>query len=52
MVLLEKRIRNKENPPGVNQLREELILRFERLSMQSEPNNESRENEEKYLITA
>jgi 3'-phosphoadenosine 5'-phosphosulfate sulfotransferase (PAPS reductase)/FAD synthetase len=52
MVLLEKRIHNKENPTEVNKLCEEMNLRFERLSMQSESSNESRSNEEQFLITA
>jgi hypothetical protein len=46
MVLLEKRIGNKENTLEFNELREELDLSFERLSMQSESSNESRENED------
>ena len=52
MVLLEKRIGNKENPLEVDELREELNLRFERLSTQNESNNESKANEEQALFTA
>jgi hypothetical protein len=40
MVLLKKRIGNKENMRQVNELCEELNLRFERFSMQSESRNE------------
>jgi predicted RNA-binding protein with PIN domain len=43
---------NKEKQFEVNELREELNLRFERLSMQSESSNESRTNEELAQITA
>jgi hypothetical protein len=42
MVILEKRIGNKENPLEINKLREELNLRFERLTMQYESSNERR----------
>ena len=51
MVLLEKRIGNKDNPLDVDELREELNLRFERLSTQNESNNESKANEEQALFT-
>ena len=51
MVLLEKRIGNKDNPLEVDELREELNLRFERLSTQNESNNESKANEEQALFT-
>jgi hypothetical protein len=43
MVLLDERIGNKENPLEVDELRVEFNLSFERLSMQSESSNESRE---------
>jgi hypothetical protein len=52
MILLEQRIVNKENPLEFDELRKELNLRFERLSMQSESSNKSRANEEQDLITA
>jgi hypothetical protein len=50
MYLWEKRIVNKENPLEVDELREELNHRFERLSIQSEFSNKIRENEEQDLI--
>ena len=49
MVLLEKRIGDKSNPLEVNELREELNLRYERLCNQ---NNESKSNEEHALFTS
>ena len=52
MVLLEKRIGNKSNPLEVDELREELNLRYERLCNQSESNNESKANEEHALFTS
>jgi hypothetical protein len=52
VVLLEKRIGNKENPLEVEKLREELNQRFKILSMQSESINESRANEDQALVTA
>jgi hypothetical protein len=51
LVLLENRIVNEKNMLEVNEIREELNLRFERLSIQSEYSNESRSNEEQALIT-
>jgi hypothetical protein len=38
MLLLEKRIGNKENPLTIEELKEDLSLRFERLSSKSESN--------------
>jgi gag-polypeptide of LTR copia-type/Zinc knuckle len=49
MVLLEKRIGDKSNPLEVDELREELNLRYERLCNQ---NNESKSNEEHALFTS
>jgi hypothetical protein len=51
MVLLEKRIENKENSLEFDKLHKKLNLRFERLSIQSESSNENRENEDQALIT-
>jgi hypothetical protein len=45
MVLLEKRLGNKENSLESYKLCEELNLRFKILFMQSESRNESRENQ-------
>jgi hypothetical protein len=50
MVLLEKRIGNKENPLEIDKLREYLNLRFEKLSVQSESSDLSRANEETQSI--
>jgi hypothetical protein len=36
MLLLEKRIGSKENPLTIDELKEELILRYERLLMKTE----------------
>jgi hypothetical protein len=52
MLLLEKRIGNKANPLEVSELHEELNLRFERLSIQSESSNEVKANDEQDLFTA
>jgi predicted transcriptional regulator len=46
MILLEKRIGNKGNPLKVDELCEELNIKFERLSIKSESSNKSRETEE------
>jgi hypothetical protein len=51
MVLIEKRIGNKENPISIDKLRKELRLRYERLSLLAETTNNTDLTEEKALFT-
>ena len=50
MVLLEKRIGNKENPLEIREMRKELNLRFERLNVKSECNRESDDADDQALF--
>jgi hypothetical protein len=50
MLLLEKRIRRKENPLTIDELKEELSLRYERLSMKSETAKINDLGKEKALV--
>jgi hypothetical protein len=50
MLLLEKRIGSKENPLTIDELNEELILRYERLSMETETAKINDLGEEKALV--
>jgi hypothetical protein len=50
MLLLEKRIGNKENLLTFNELKEELSLRYERLLMKSETAKNNDLGEEKALV--
>ena len=48
-LMFQKRIFDKANPLEVDELRKELNLQFERISIQSEINSESKTNEEKLI---
>jgi hypothetical protein len=50
--VLEKIIGNKQTTIGFDELRKEINLRFERLTMQSEPSNKISANEEQALTTS
>ena len=50
MTLMEKRIGNKENPLTIDELKEDLNLRFERLSSKSESTRNDDYGEEKALF--
>ena len=52
MILMEKRIGNKENPLSIDELKEDLNLRFERLSTKSESTRNEDFGEEKALFTS
>jgi len=51
MLLLEKRVGNNENPLTIEELKEELSLRFERLLSKSESTKNEGSSEEKALFT-
>jgi hypothetical protein len=51
LVLLEKRIGDKDKPLTVEEIRAELILRFETLKMKSTKNEENEELEEHALFS-
>ena len=50
MTLMEKRIGNKENPLSIDELKEDLNLRYERLSSKSESTRNDDYGEEKALF--
>jgi hypothetical protein len=51
MILMEKRIGNKQNPLTIDEIREELSLRYDRLSLVSETTNDIDLTKEKTLFT-
>jgi hypothetical protein len=50
MLLLEKRIGNKENPLTIDELNEDLSIRYERLLMKTETSKINKLGEEKALV--
>jgi hypothetical protein len=50
MTLMEKRIGNKENPLSIDELKEDLNLRYERLSSKSESTRNDDYGKEKALL--
>ena len=52
MFLMENRFGNKENPFTIDEQREEVSLRFKRLSLKYESSNESDLTKEKEMLTS
>jgi hypothetical protein len=50
MTLMEKRIGNRENPLTIDELKEDLNLRYERISFKSESTRNDNYGEEKALF--